>query len=81
VHHVTQKDPGRYPERNRPTLDAGFHQRSSRILRFIIHELNLTYTLPGKNKKFLTSLLLTIPNVPALSPPHAQFICHDPGGR
>ncbi len=54
MHHVTQKDPGRYPECNRGTLDTGIHQRSSRILRFIIHELSLTYTLPGKNKKFLT---------------------------
>jgi hypothetical protein len=53
VHHVAQEDSCCHPERYRGALNAGFHQRPSGILRFVTHELKVTYTLPGKNKKFL----------------------------
>ena len=54
MHEVPKDYSGRHPQDRRSTLRAGFHKASSGIVRFAVHEANLTHTRTSKNKKFIT---------------------------
>ena len=54
MHEISEEDSGRNAQERRSAFRAGFQQAPAGVVRFAVHELNLTHTLPRKNKKFIT---------------------------